>query len=166
MDCRCASCEQLRQWRAAVADFEGAAGFGDDLLIERQAHRVSNGGVEVGDRDRVFVRAEGVFVGSAPGSTPLDASAGEQAAEDAGMMVSTAVLIDLRRASELGAQRDQRRLQQTFLTEVLDQSCECLVENPRSRWKPLRVEDVDVLIPTVEADFDEPHVMLDQAPCQ
>ena len=157
MGCRCTSREQLCQRGAAITDFEGAAGFGNDFLIERQAHRVGDGGVEVGDRNRGFVRAEGVFVGGATGSATLDAAAGEQAAEDAGMMVSTAVLIDLRRAAEFRAERDQRRLQQAFLTEVFDQGRESLVENPRSRREPLSVVNVDVLIPTVEADFDEPH---------
>jgi len=59
---------------------------GDDFAGDVDAEGVADGGVDVGDLDRAFDGFHAVLVGCADDGAALEAAAGEQGAEDAGVV--------------------------------------------------------------------------------
>src|SRR5690606_8816008 len=115
------STEQRQNWLPVVSHLEGAAGLREELLRERQPEGVGHGGVEVRHGHRILLGAEAVRVGSAVIAASLDAATGEQSAEDTRVMVAAGVLVDLRRAAELGRDDHHRFLQESLLLQVGEQ---------------------------------------------
>src|SRR5262249_23381838 len=91
------------------------------------------GGVVVVDVALVGDDADAVLVGLAVGRAALDARPGEEAGEGPGVVVAALVAGGGAPggAAELGADRQQRHLQQTALPEVADQGGQRLIDARR-----------------------------------
>src|SRR6185369_6844635 len=116
---------------------------------------------QVLDRDGVALG-----LGAGGGRSPvdeaaLDAAAGEDDAEDLGPVIAAVGGVDLRRATELGGDHDERGGQHAALVEVVDERGERLVE--RRELLLDAVLDVVVHVPAAIGERDEADTALDEA---
>ena len=72
--------EEASKGRAAVGDGDGA-GAGEKFVGGIDAEGGMNGGMEIGDRDRVFDRFFGEVVGGSVGTLVFEPAAGEDERE-------------------------------------------------------------------------------------
>jgi hypothetical protein len=99
------SSKQFGDRLAIVANFEGAAIGGDELLIQGQSHGSSDGRIEVWWLNTVFINRLSNLVGFSIDRTALNARSAEQPRESTGMMVAACIFIDDGCPSELESSR-------------------------------------------------------------
>ena len=119
--------EEASKGRAAVGDGDGA-GAGEKFVGGIDAEGGMNGGMKIGDRDRVFDRLFGEVVGGSVGTLVFEPAAGEDEGEGRSLVTAAAVAIEFGRASELGGNHDEGFVEEVFPSEVVYEGGDSVVE--------------------------------------
>jgi hypothetical protein len=113
-----------------------------------------------GIADRVFDGFVAALIGSTINLPATDAATGHEASEAGCVVIAAVILIDLRRAAELGGEHDERLLQHAARFQILQQGAQGGVEFIAELRHAGEVGVVGV--PTAEGNLGEAHAMLDE----
>ena len=141
-----------------------------DLQTSRiQTQLMQHGRMQVGDVVSVFDRMEAEFVGRAVNDSALHAAARPAAHGESIRMVIAAVgILEARRASELGADDDQRFFQQSALLEVSESARQSADRPDHTAWSDCssvrRAHPMPRAAVAAVEHLHEPHALFHQAP--